>query len=230
MPNKFTVKAVESADEWQSQYGPMVTWTLAGTWESGYAETIQVNSKPTHKYKVGDSFHAEPTGKSYKGIDRYKRVKPPEGSESAPQSSGNAPSSHSEPKRAPMAYETATLLLKRLLDDFGVEASSFIFEAILDGKVENPVKPKTIVKSFGRDLETAGVEQAAWDEIFSLCERLAKETDAKNVRALLIATCGVETRTDLDAKKAQLFIETLKTNLAAIEAAKSQEEPDDISF
>jgi hypothetical protein len=48
--------------------------------------------------------------------------------------------------------------------------------------------------------------------------KLAKETDPKNFRALLISTCGVASRKNLTADKARLFIEALRVNLAKIEA------------
>ena len=224
MPSKFKIHAVTNAEEWQSNYGPMVTWTL----DCGDA-TIQVNSKPNHKYKAGDEFYAEYTGKEYKGVKRYKRVKPPDDAPAPSQSSGKAPTSHAAPAPKPMDYEQASLLLKRCLDDFGPTAFEPIFRLIVDGKIENPIKPKTTVRDHGNTLETAGVTQLEWDFMMPLCERYTQLTDRAALRSLLIATCQVQTRKDLTKDNAALFIEALRMAIAS-EEAKQAPPPTDADY
>lgn len=226
MPTKFKVTEVKDVNDFESSHGTMFGFRLACIRDDGTPETIEINAKSSDRYKAGSEFWAEPTGKEFKGIKKYKSVKPPDGTTDSPTSSGNAPSSRSEPKRAPMPYATAALLLRRLLDDFGVEPSKYIFEAILDGQVENPVKPKTTVRFMGNEIETAGIGQETWDSMMALCERYGKLTDNKAVRALLIATCGVQTRNDLTEANGQLFVEALRLSIAT-EEAKQAPEPDE---
>lgn len=237
---RYRVQSIVKQEQWSSNFGPMLSFDLGClNLDSGQPEIIQINSKPDRPYSVGAEFHADWTGKEFNGVKKMKRTQPPQGN--GTQSSGQPVSSPAEaptgfmlgggtPKPAAMPYADAALLLKRLLDDFGPAASEYVFRAVLRGEVENPVKPKTIVHYMGNDLETAGIEQADFDTVMELSEQLARETDMKNVRALLIATCGVQTRKDLNAAKAKLFIETLKTNLAVLEAAKPPPEDFDTPF
>lgn len=236
MPIPFKVTAVQDASEWASQYGPMLTWRLdCIRTDTNESETIELNSKPDKKYKAGDSFFAEWSGKEYKGIRRYKRVKPPDGVGaplSLPVASAPSGSSQVAPvaQRAPqVAYEAALAIARKTMDDLGATNHAVeLFGAILRGEVESPLRPKTTVTYFSNVIETAGVEQADWDVMDRLCNALTAETDKHNVRALLIATCGVQSRKDLTADKAKLFIETLKTNLQKLEEEKRANlQPDD---
>lgn len=222
MPTKFTVQRVANVNEFQSQNGPMYGFKLDCFHENGEPETIEINAKSADRYKAGIVFWGEPTGKEFKGIKKYKAVQapdaPPRGSQNAPQSSPAPATAVSAPNHKAMDYASASLLLKRCLDDFGPTGCEVVFRLILEGKIENPVRAKTIVKFMGNDIETDGIEQPAWDVMMELDTKLAKETDPKNVRALLISTCGVASRKNLTADKAKLFIEALRVNLAKIEA------------
>lgn len=136
-----------------------------------------------------------------------------------------------------MPYEDAIALFAHMTEKLNQPSQwngigTQLLMAIVLGKIENPAaKPKTVVVHFGNEIETAGIEQDAFDEVMALSDTLAELTDQKKVRALLIATAGVQTRKDLDAEKAKLFIEALKLNiLAAKRAAPPPPEDEDPPF
>lgn len=234
---RLTVTAVQDVNEWQSQHGPMFGWTLNVTHPDGRPETITINSKPDRKYKAGDSFDAERSGREYKGVFQYKRLQAQSQGQSAGPL-GKTPQNGSQAQakgfsmgggitpRVSMPYADAVALYAKIATDVNEPGHvTTLFLSVLKGDVENPLKPKAIVTWMGNQIETAGIEQAAFTEVMELSAELAKETDEKNVRALLISTCGVSTRKSLTAEKARLFIETLKVNLAAVK--KPEPEPED---
>jgi len=230
---RFTVTAVTNVNEFDSNYGKMLGWTLNVTHPDGQPETITINSKPDRKYSIGDSFDAERNGREYKGVFQYKRSQPGFGAAPAqtapqtaktPQNGANAQgggfSMGGGTGKTKMAYGDAVALYARVAQDVNEPGhATTLFLSILKGDIENPLVPKAIVRFMGNDLETAGVTQEQWDRMMPLCDELAKQTDNQNVRAILIASCGVESRKDLTARKAELFIETLRVNLAAIRSA-----------
>lgn len=228
---RYRVQSIVSQNQWSSTHGPMLGFDLGClNLDSGQPEVIQINSKPDNPYAVGNEFSAEWTGKEYNGIKKMKRAQ----AQNTPQSNGGASSSPataqtrpSEPPRKAMPWNEAALLIKAIIDHgLSAEMSAVLFDAILDGKVENPVKPKTTVTHYGNVIETAGIGQATWDEMWALCERYAKLADNKALRALLIATCQVQTRNDLTEANGALFIAALKLAIAA-EEAKQAPVPED---
>jgi hypothetical protein len=223
MPTKFTVERVANVGEFKNQRKEtMYGFKLDCVRDDGQPETIEVNATTADRYKAGVEFWAEPKGTEYRGVKKYKAVQapdaPPRGSQNAPQSPLAPATAVSAPNHKAMDYASASLLLKRCLDDFGPTGCEVVFRLILEGKIENPVRAKTIVRFMGQDIETDGITQLDWDVMMELDTRLTKETDPKNVRALLISTCGVMSRKNLTADKAKLFIEALRANLAKIEA------------
>lgn len=228
---RLTVTAVTNVNDWQSQHGTMLGWTLNVTHPDGHPETITINSKPDRKYQIGDSFDAERSGREYKGVFQYQRVQggfggnqgqgasqPVQTPTAASNARGNGFSmGGGASPRSGMPYADAVALYAKVATDVNEPGhATTLFLSVLKGDIENPMKPKAVVRFLGNDIETAGIEQAAFDEVMALSAELAKETDDKNVRALLIATCGVQTRKALTADKARLFIETLKVNIAAV--------------
>lgn len=237
---RFSVQSIVSQEQWSSNHGAMISWNLGCiNMDTGKPEVIQLNSKPENTYSVGTEFHADWTGKDYQGIKKYKRVQPQgNGATSSAQPSSSPAAAQpgfmlggGSPKPAAMPYAEALKLTAMLAKDVclehGLELGGRLLTAILRGEVENPVKPKVVVTWMSNEIETAGIEQQAFNEVMELSQALAAETDEKNVRALLIATCGVATRKSLTADKARLFIQTLKTNLAALKKTEPEPWPDE---
>lgn len=229
----FKVLEVLDVNEWSGQHGVMFDFTLSVEDDSGSRTKIKLNAKTAATYKAGSVFWATPTGKEHRGVGKWKRV----ADKDAPQSSGNgAPSpvaaqtgfmlGGGTPKPAAMPYALAIELTARLAAEVNPEYGAQLLGAILRGEVESPLKPKFTVVYMGNTLETAGITQETWDLLMPLCDEMERETDRANLRALLIATCGVQTRKDLTEAKAKLFIATLQTNLAAIRATMAPP-PDD---
>lgn len=246
MPNQYRVTQVHETNEWTSSYGPMLSHELSvENLTDGTSGFVQINSKPGKAYNVGETFWADTAGE-YRGVLKLKRFQPPKDGFGAsngrqpaqpPRQPQNAPvvvpesAPAASPKREAMPYADALRLMEVLTKDTGsAEQGGRLFEAIIAGLVVSPLKPKATVKYFGNVLETAGIEQAQWDEIDGLVKQLVRETDEKHVKALLVATCQVESRKDLTPDKATLFANTIKAELKVIEAQKVPPDTEDIQF
>lgn len=233
----FKVLEVIDVSEWASQHGPMVSNKLAvEEVETGKREQVDLNSKPGNLYKVGDDFWATSTGKEYGGFAKYKRAKAPDVSPPTMpkrfEPLGDlqlGPGQVIKVSTPPMPYETACKLFASMTERFNEPSmwngiGTQILMAVVLGKIESPLKPLSVVRFMGNDLETAGVQQEAWEEMMKLCDQLERAKDKIAVRALLIATTQTQTRKDLTAEKADLFIAALRANLAAIGRQREAED------
>jgi hypothetical protein len=217
----FKVLVVEGSDQFSTQHGPMLGWKLTcKDLDSGAPETIEINSKPGNAYKPGDEFYAEPTGKAYKGVGKYKRVQPPNGGGNSHAASGGARSAGGgRPQRPVMPYQDAVALLRKLreLEDIRPESQTTLFLGILRGEISNPLAVS--VKFMGREFFTAGMTQDQFERSQAAIEALGlREAEAK---AILIATCQVESRKDLTEEGAERFLRALED-----EARRREPEPE----
>jgi hypothetical protein len=141
MPSQFRVEKIVGQEEWKSQYGPMVDWSMIcrdlATDRSG---PVSINAKPDNPYEVGQTFWAEHKGMRG-GMAKLKRVQPPPGAASAPATVAG-PSSAAPTHTRP--YEKAVEVYKRMASDFDKEAgyppeyATTLFIAWLGGKVADP--------------------------------------------------------------------------------------------
>lgn len=234
----YRVTKVVNVHEWSNKYGQNYDFNLAVVDDNGQQSEIQVTAKSTNAYKEGKDFWAVPTGREYQGVAKLKRVENPNGNGSQPsgQPASSSPQAQTgfmlgggSPKPVAMPYADALALIVKLAGEVNAEYGAPLLGAIFRGEVENPIKPKVIVRFMGADIETAGVNQEQWNRMMPLCERYAKLTDDKALRALLIATCQVATRKALTFDNAALFIEALNLSIAA-EEAKQAPPPTDADF
>lgn len=77
MAAEYEVVSVEGTDEWESNHGPMIEWTLrCRNLANGREAVCSINTKAGGKeYNVGDTFHATNEGER-NGIIKLKRQNP----------------------------------------------------------------------------------------------------------------------------------------------------------
>ncbi len=61
---QIRVDHIIEREEWQSNYGPMVSWYFVATDDAGNQGTFTINTKPTNSLNPGTAFDFEPNGKT----------------------------------------------------------------------------------------------------------------------------------------------------------------------
>lgn len=110
---EYEVTRVDGSNTWQSQYGPMVAWSLAcRNVQTGGERPVEINAKPGNEYKPGQKFWAEVKGER-SGVVQLKRVQAPDGGgqyRGSGQGTGRAQTG-STGRQEPISFEKAVALL-----------------------------------------------------------------------------------------------------------------------
>lgn len=153
MAQRYRVDKIYGQEQWDSKFGPMISWQLGVTnLDTNVAGYCEINSKPERPYKTGDQFWADQVGERG-GIPKLKRQQPPREGGFPPQgqaqpggppaqfgakrngNTGHAPSGG----RQAQPYDKALAVYRRFAEDLTVpEHATSMFIAWLRGDVADP--------------------------------------------------------------------------------------------
>lgn len=145
----LTISRIYNVEQWDSQYGPMMTTYFSAADDHGNEAYWCINHSPKYPQQEGGTIDCAPTGKdrqehgvTWTGVKRNQAGKGGGGGRIFSGGGGSAPQRSAAP---PLGLREAVTLMQQVNKALGVEATpeqaTSLFLGCLRGEIERPAAP-----------------------------------------------------------------------------------------